>query len=199
MELIFQERTMTLDNPTAADIVENINELLSEQYYFIHFIADGTEIYEDHETYLEQHLTQLSRLEIVAKTVQQFVNDLLLSTESYIQRALPELAILSEAFYDSPTTEAWGQLSDLLEGLQWMDAMLMAIGRSTAVPSNWQAYLNVSTAIQKEIRNLGEALDNEDHVLIGDILQYELIPQFETLQSEVTTTIDNEGTRYDLN
>lgn len=199
MELIFQERTMTLDNPTAADIVEKINELLSEQYYFSHFIVDGTEIYEDHETYLEQHLTQLSRLEIVAKTVRQFVNDLLLSTESYIQRALPELTSLSEAFYDSPTTEAWGQLSDLLEGLQWMDAMLMAIGRSTAVPSNWQAYLKVSSAIQEEIRNLGEALENEDHVLIGDILQYELVPQFETLQSEVTTTIDNEGTRYDLN
>lgn len=199
MELIFQQQTTTLDNATAENIMDQITNLLAKEYYLSHFIADGTEVYEDHGNYLNEHAGYIEKLEIVAKTVKEFVNDLLLSAEEYTQRAIPELAPIAEAFYDNPTPGTWATFDQLLGGLQWINEMLMTIGKSMAVPSNWQGYLMVSNKMQEEIRNLAEAIENEDNVLIGDIIQYELLPNFEELEKEIQLTMDTEGSRHDLN
>lgn len=199
MELIFQQQTKTLDNVNVEEIIEHINGLLSKNYYFSHFIADGLEVFEEHENYLNEHTGQIDKLEIIAKTVKEFVNDLLLSAEEYTKRAIPELSALAEEFYGNPKSESWFTLDQMLGGLQWINEMLLVIGKSEEVPSNWQEYIAVSYKMQEEIRNLAEAIENEDNVLIGDLIQYELLPNFEELEKEIQWTMDNEGTRYDLN
>ncbi|PIC88555.1 hypothetical protein CSV71_14295 [Sporosarcina sp. P21c] len=200
MELIFQDQRIQLDNASSAeDIIKKMNQLLDKGYYFSHFTADDKTIFEEHEEFLKQHEGHITVLEVYAKTVKEFVNELLLETEIYVEGALPELGGLAEEFYDNPTAESWTKMDQLLGGLQWIDQMLMTIGKTEAVPSNWEGYLNVSTAMREEIQNLAEALKNEDHVLVGDIIQYELKPNFEALDDQVKETIDNEGTRYDLN
>lgn len=200
MELIFQDQKIQLDNASSADdIITKMNELLDNGYYFSHFIADGKTIFDEHEEFLKQHEGNIAVLEIYAKTVKEFVNELLLETEMYVGGALPQLRGLAEEFYDNPTADSWTKMDQLLGGLQWIDQMLMTIGKTEAVPSNWEGYLSVSSVMQEEIQNLAEALKNEDHVLVGDIIQYELISNFEALDEQVKQTIDNEGTRYDLN
>ncbi|MFS0575531.1 hypothetical protein AB1K83_07855 [Sporosarcina sp. 179-K 3D1 HS] len=200
MELIFQQEIITFDGtPTAEEVIVKINELLENGYYFSHFIVDGEEVHGEHEDFLERYLGQLVRVEVIAKTVKEFVNDLFLSAEEYLERAVPELPILAEEFYDNPKPETWGKLDDLLGGLQWLDGMLMVIGQNGTVPYNWETYLTISSSMQEEIRNFAEAIENEDNVLIGDIIQYEILPNFEELGNEVKKTIDNEGMRHDLN
>lgn len=199
MELIFQEQTIKINSPsTAIELIEKINDLLKKDFYFSHFIADGIEVFEEYEDFLNSKEGQIKRLEIVAKTIKEFVNDILLSTEEYIERATPELTGLARDFYDNPRAEAWERLEQLLEGLQWIDEMMLVIGKSGAVPLNWKAYLTVSAKMQEEIHNLSEAIEDEDNILIGDIIQYELIPNFQSLKNEAKQTINNEGMRYDL-
>lgn len=200
MELIFLDQTIQLDDAsTAEETIAEMNKFLGKGYYFSHFSADEKFVYEDHENFLKEHEGNINVLEVYAKTVKEFVNELLLETEMYVEGALPELERLAEEFYDNPTADSWTKLDQLLGGLQWIDEMLMTIGKTDAVPSNWKGYLSVSTTMQEEIQNLAEALKNEDHVLVGDIIQYELKPNFEALDEQVKETIDNEGTRYDLN
>ncbi len=199
MEINFKEHKVMLDQPSTVQVVDQIKRILQGNYYFSHFVADETVIYENHEQYLEQYLPDIHKLEIVAKTVKEFVNDLLLSTQEYTERAIVELQPLAEAFYSNPTSETWSTLDQLLGGLQWIHDMLMTVGTSGKVPSNWSRYIEVSYKMQEEIRDLAEAMENEDNVLIGDLLHYELLPNFEKLQKETKWTIDNEGMRYDLN
>ncbi|MFC5604731.1 hypothetical protein [Sporosarcina koreensis] len=200
MELIFQQQSVKLNSSVSTEeIIKKINNLLDKGYYFSHFIADGIEVYDEHEFYLNKNGEHISRLEIIAKTVEEFVNDLLLSTEEYIERANPDLMILAEEFYDNPNAATWERLVQLLEGLQWLDEMLLVIGQSGTVPTNWKAYLTVSAKMQENIQTLSEAVENKDNILIGDIIKYELISVFENLNNEVKQTIDNEGIRHDLN
>ncbi|WP_060205271.1 hypothetical protein [Sporosarcina koreensis] len=199
MQLIFQDQIKELDSPNANRIIEQINEMLGKKYYFSHFVADGIEVYENHEKYLNEHANHLEKLEIIGKTVKQFVNDILLSTEEYLERATPELTQLGEAFYDHPSEEEWSKLDQLLEGLQWLDEMLMAIGKSGEVPTNWSNYITAAQTMQNEIHNFAESMENEDNILIGDIIQYEILPIFEEFKNEIKWTMDNEGTRHDLN
>lgn len=199
VQMIFQEQNITLTHPNTDQIIDQINKFLVKDYYFSHFIADGVNIYENHEEYLEQQHPVIERLEIVAKTVKEYVNDLVLSTQDYTERAIPQLQPLAEAFYDNPNAETWSTLDQLLGGLQWINEMLMTVGKSGEVPLNWERYISAFDKMQEEIRNLAEAIDNEDNILIGDIIQYELTPNFKDLQRETKWTIDNEGIHHDLN
>ena len=104
MLLIFEEEQIEYENtPTVDDIIGKINELFTETDYFSHFIADGTEIYEDHEEYLNVNLVTIKQLEVITKTEKEFMNDVLLSAKDYFKRAKPDLACLPEEFYSNPT------------------------------------------------------------------------------------------------
>jgi len=199
VELIFQQQTIKFDiKPTTENIIEKINELLSKDYYFSHFIADGIEVLESHEDYLNQSINEIERIELIAKTVKEFVNDILLSAEAYINRATPELGTLAEEFYDNPNADSWSRFSQLIEGLQWLTDMLSLIGDSNGKPLNWAEFIEVSNEMKGILKNLEEALQNEDHVLIGDLIQYEIIENFKALGEEIQKSIDVEGKRYDL-
>lgn len=200
MELIFQEQLIQLSAPvTAEEVVEKINGLIEDGYYFSHFVADDQEVYENHEEFLNLYISTIKRLEIVAKTVKEFTNDILLSAESYIERAKPSLSLLSEEFYNNPTSETWGQFDQLLEGLQWLHSMLTILTEREEKLYNAATYEEISINLQEELENLGEAVENEDFVLIGDIIQYEILPNYEALQEATQSTIDTEGIRPNLN
>lgn len=200
MELIFKEQIVLLEDLSSSEvIIMKINELVKKGEYFSHFIADGIEVYEEYEKYLETHLGKIRKLEVVLKSEKEFVNDLLLSAEEYIVHGIPELSNIAEGFYDSPLSETWARLDQLLVGLQWLDEMMMVIGESAKIPVNWGEYLMITSVMHEIIVKLAEAIENEDDVLIGDLIQYELIASFEDLRDEIKNTIDNEGVRHDLN
>lgn len=199
MELIFHKQQFEFEKtPSPDEVVAKINELLKENYYFSHFIADGTEVYEGHEDYLTVNVDRIKKLEVIAKTEKGFLNDILLSTEDYLKRAIPELATLPEGFYSNPSPEIRSSFSQLMKGLQWLDEMLTVIDNSNERPGHWDTCMELSQSMKNEIENLSEAVDNSDNILIADIIQYEFIPLFESLGIEVGKTIDTVGTRHDL-
>lgn len=199
MKLIFQEQQFEFDQtPSPDEVVTKINDLLKENYYFSHFIADGTEVYEDHETYLTANIDRIEKIEVIAKTEKEFMNELLLSAEDYLKRAKPEIALLPDGFYSNPSSEIQMSFGQLMRGLQWLDEMLSVIDKSNERPVNWDTCMELSQSMKEEIANLAEAVDNSDNILIADILQYEFIPIFESLELEIGKTIDTVGVRPNL-
>lgn len=200
MKLIFQQQTIQLDNQaTAAEIVENINNLVDDGYYFSHFIVDGVEVFEDHEKFLNNRQGNIEQLEIIAKTEKEFTNDILLSVENYTAQATPLLETLSNEFYNNPSAETWEQFAQLMDSLQWINGVIELLRNQEEKVSNWSQYEEIADIIQQELIDLEEAVENGDFVLIGDIIQYEIAPNFEALHEAAKTTIDTEGTRPNLN
>lgn len=199
MLLIFEQQQIEYEKtPSSDDVIGKINELLSEDYYFSHFIADGTEIYEDHEEYLNVNLKNIKKLEVIAKTEKEFMNDVLLSTEDYFKRAKPDLASLPEDFYSNPTVDTWTSFDMLLEGAGWLNDMLAVVEESKERPVNWIAYAKLTIALQQELAKLGQAVERKNHVQIGDIIRDGIIPNYAALEAEIERTIDAEGTREGL-
>ena len=137
-------------------------------------------------------------LEVIAISAKVFVDDLLLSSEEYTERAIPHITMLFNAFYINPTQENWIELSEVLEGIQWLLSMVEAIDNSIVRPSNWTEVMTPIAGLKEELGNLEEALENTDTVLIADMLQYEILPVFEVLVTEIKGIIDTVGTRHDL-
>ena len=96
MKLIIGEQQIEYKEiPSADEVIERINESLTQGYYFSHFISDGEEVYDEHEDYLESHLDEIKELKVVIKTEKEFMNDVLLSAEEYLQRAIPDMSVLA--------------------------------------------------------------------------------------------------------
>lgn len=200
MEFLFQEESIQFDqDSTVEQVIEQIHTLLDDSYYFSHLIVDGVDVYEEPEQYLNENLESIEKLELIARTANEFTNDILLSAEVYLQRASLELMKLADGFYKNPSSESWDNFSDMLEGMQWLNQIIVSIDQMNEKPQNWDEYLKLAATLEVELKNLEEAVENGDHVLVADIIQYEITPVYEGLEKEIQRTIDTEGSRHDAN
>jgi len=200
VELLFKNETVQFNEQSSVgEIIEKINELLTNRYYYSHIIVDGVEIYKEPETFLLDSLESISTIEVVVKTAREFVDESLLIAADYLKGALPEIQVLADGFYQNPKARDWEMFSAMLEGMQWLNQTIDLIDKSTEIPVNWDACIRLAVQLQMELKNLEQAVENTDSVLIADIIQYELLPVYGALLVEFNTTIDTEVERNDLN
>ena len=199
MKILFQDQTVEFEHsPTVQDVIEKINEFLQENFYYSYLIADGKEVLEDPELYLTENISNISSIEIFAVGAREFINDLLLSSEEYTHRAIPHITRLVNDFYNNPSPINWRELGELLEGMQWILTMIKTIDQSKFRPSIWNEILTNADKLFQELEQLEEALKNRDTILIADIINYEILPIFQSFALHIKTAIDTEGRRNDI-
>lgn len=201
MNLKFMDEVLTIENNFEAlnEALTKCNERLEDSdYVFSHFLIDGTEMYDDVEGYLQEHLNSVNEIELILRTKAEMINDIMLSAESYLTNAIPEIHQLVDEFYSNPTEESWGKFGQLIEGMQWLVQMVATIDSLEHKISNWNDYLTNVATLEQELQTLLDAMENADYVLIADIIQYELIPSLTNLQAMLTTSIDTDGKREQL-
>lgn len=199
MKLRLNDLEKTFEQPINTDtVIEQINEWLGEDMYFSHLEIDGVVVEDEVEEALDMKKDTAAEVAVITIAAKKFINDVLLSTEEYIQRAIPLIEQLAEQFYEQPTSNHWNDLNDLFGGLQWLNTMIGVVSDSTACPSDWQEVLATVEPMQEVVQDFEEALENSDTVLIADLLSYEIKPLFENLITQVTAIIDAEGERYEL-
>lgn len=200
MRLIIGEHHIEYkEKPSAEEVIERINESVTEGYYFSHFIADGKDVYDEHEEYLEGNLNKIKELEVVIKTEKEFMNDVLLSAEEYLQRSIPEVSTLANDFNRVPTSDTWDRFEMLLGGMEWLNDMLKVVCSSKERPSNWEMYQQMTSNMQAELSKLGKAVEKKKNTQISKIIKKDLLPIFERLEKEFGETIDSEFVRRNLN
>lgn len=178
---------------------EKINDEVSKTDLLLsHLIIDGEDVFENHGEYIVERLATIKSIEVQTKTKQELINETLLSTECYIKGALPETNLLVDEFYNNPSQETWEKFGQLIEGVQWIVQMVQTLDQFQQKLENWDKYLTNIATLQNELHTLMEALENQDAVLIADVIQYEITPILEDLQSIVTVTIDTQGERLEL-
>lgn len=181
------------------ELFQQINQLLEkENYYFSYLIVDNVEVYNDFETYFSENIKTIENVVVKVSTKKEFQNELFLSIESYLKRAIPEMNVLVESFYQGANNDSWENFSDFVEGVQWIVSAIITIDEVNNHPDNWNSYLEIISSLEYELGNLHNALENKDEVLIADIIQYEIIPKLQSLEGEITSTIDEEGVRIDI-
>lgn len=202
MQVILLDETVQFDNHSKEieSLFQMINDRLADsEYHFSHLLIDGLEVYDNFAEYIEEHIHHIQTIEVIVKTVKELTHDILFTAEEYIQRATPEISHLIDELYQGPTDETWVKFQQFLEGIEWINQMLVSIDKSTYHPHNWQAYLPIMVKLQMELKNLEGSMQSEDYVLMADIVQYEFLELFNKLDKAIKTTIDHEGFRDDTN
>lgn len=199
MIFIINDQKQELNNPSVQQIMEKINQRLDANTYYSHLVVDGKAVYDDCGTYLKEHLSDINELEVVTQSIEVLIYSNLNTAKQYLDRALPAIPQLSDDFYQSPSAEDWQMFNDLLQGMEWLGKLAAAIGQNSSRPNQWGQYLLAFSPIQENLSELETAVKEKDTVLIGDLIQYELLPHLSVLNGEIGKTIDKEEKHYDLN
>lgn len=202
MKLIINGQTEEFENSTSAIemVLTRIQEILDQESVELsHLVIDGTPVYQDYEHYLNEKIDTTT--EIVAETLKlkPLIAETLDSAFAYISNATALLKPLADTYYQSPGPEAWNRLADLFEGIGWLlDTMnrIDQIDQLNQYLSNydiWNEYVQTLKVLNVQIPELEQAMINKDHVLIGDLLLYEILPVFEKAEEKLRFLVPTGG------
>ena len=200
----------TLEYENRQDVLDamfkEINKIVnSTDLVFSHLIIDGLEVYDDFYDYFLDNIRNIEVVKVVTKTVKETYEEILLSTIDYLERAIPEIGILSNEFYKIPSRESWEKLGDLLEGIKWIMDTFIVIDSNSVLKDvvnsyeDWNMYAKDIYGLNELLKELEEILENSDFVSTADILSYEIIPLFENMKKKLEKLIAEEVEIDDFN
>lgn len=198
MRVVMRDKTLQYDNTEQGMIAlfHQIESIQAEdKLIFDHLTVDGVEVYHEVEEYLRDHLVDITQITVHLLSTEELKLQVLHSVYEYVNRAVPEIQLLTDQMYKGLSTEVWGKFGQLLEGLQWLSQTATFIQDHNGSHEFEPSLLS----FQKELEGFEEALDQEDNVLLGDIMQYEIIPRFEEIEGSLCEIINKEVVAHDFN
>jgi hypothetical protein len=190
---------LTNDEQGVEKLFRQMDEFLqTKAYYLNHLVVDGIEVYEDMEAYILERVAEVKVVHIEVSTFQQSVDQMLISADMYLTRAMPEVVKLIAIFYQGSRDSAWEKFDQLLEALDWILRTVSSIQDGRILYSNKEEYRLREQQLRGKVQLLLDAVESVDMTLIGDLLNYEIQPELQLLQNEIRKTLDSEVMHNDL-
>lgn len=172
------------------EIIQTIDHKLRlAGVYYSHFsIVDGVERYDELDSFLLDNIAGTEKIKIVSRTLKELADEVVLSVGDYLNRAIPVVTELAQKFYREPSADCWHQLAELVDGVNWLLDSFSLIDREIALNPhiqgypNWDEYLQRIYSLKEIMGQLGQAMESRDMVLIGDLLNYEVIDLFKQMK-----------------
>lgn len=205
MRIIINNEIVEFENKeeNVEKIVESINQRLKEKELdFSHLVIDGNYIDEEFYQYLTDNVQTIQEVVVVVKTPELIVNETLDSAYNYMANAVLLIKPLAEAFYQHPKLDSWNSLANLFEGIQWIMETVNRIDNFENLKNIvinyqiWNEYVQTIKGLSAVIILLEDAMVNQDRVLIGDLLQYEILAIFETSEEKLRFLIPTGGRHH---
>jgi hypothetical protein len=175
---------------------EEIESLLEQHHLHLSAMKiDSIEIFGDFKDYIMEHVREIEIVEVEAHTVGEMVNQVLLSTEQYLERALPPMQQLPREFYQGPTGDSWDNLGQAAEGIQWIYQMVLSVIQAEPVFLTTDNFRVLIDKLDQALPDLNEAVEAKDPIGIADGLSYEILPVINELFELVKNTIDDKVVR----
>lgn len=197
----------SFDYPNQVDALEKLFEIINQKLeeknlQLSHLIIDEVMIKENYYNYFVQNIEKIRQVDVICNNLEILVDETLLSAYNYLKNGKPLIEKLANTFYQSSDEASWDSISDLIDGIEWLintqariDQLknLNSIMKDYAAWNEFVKYVNKLIAI---IPDLEMAMKQNDHVLIGDLLLYEILPFFENGEEKLRFLIPNEGSNY---
>jgi hypothetical protein len=196
MEVLVQDQRWQFADTALGveELFDKLAILLNEQQLHINQMTiDGVEIYEDFKVYIEQRLPNVEQIEVNLVTIKQFIIELMTSSHAYCEQAVKQLPELSAQYYQTPSKESWEQFQSFLEGVSWLNKLIELFEGIEFDSGRVPEFSVIGQALNEMLPELLQAMENQDHTAIGDLLQYEALPQLEKLEQELSHFLNEEG------
>lgn len=91
--------------------------------------------------------------------------EILITANKYMERLIPAIELLSDMFING-NKHAMNDLMDLIEGIDYITKVLDLV----------EIEPNIIEMLNEYLSEIINAIQNNDYILVGDLMKYELIP-----------------------
>lgn len=177
-------QTNICDLDSFQHIWQHTTELIYIQKRTIsHVEIDGQTHYENYEVIFDQDFNKIKYINIFTISNEDRLVQLMQSISEYTPKFVDGTREISHSFYGELKERHWQQFSLFMEGLDWLYQSIefshMLMKQSDRINVNEQFYSNVLQKLEPIIGELEFALQHQDYVSVGDLMQYEIVPIFE--------------------
>lgn len=181
------------------DIFSAINKTLENpEYVFLNLTIDGVKVYEEHYEYIMERLKEIQNIKVELYVVRDEASRIMLSASQYLDRAIPEISPLVDAFYQgAEDNESIDKLSQLFEGIQWIFDTVSGLEsgkskfQSITDNSDWNKCIIDMGMLKDAYENIREAVGNMDKILIADILNYEITDILTSINADMKNVLNS--------
>ncbi|AMV12278.1 hypothetical protein GT3570_15285 [Geobacillus thermoleovorans] len=156
-----------------------------------HLVIDGVEVYDEMEAYIEERIDSIRTIDVVAVTIEEYIRDVFQTMHSYLTRALPEIERIIDEFYQTPSEHTWIRFEQMLEGIQWIDQALYWLAEHSYDQMDRQTLVHIRETLAEQLRQLLQAVEAGDTILIADLIQYEVKPLWKDIMEHVKVNVVN--------
>lgn len=198
MKVFILDKEFELENKieSVEKIFDRIKDVLEEtEYNFSYFIADGEEIHNEFEIYLEDNIKSISELRVVMLSTKDIVLENLVTIDEYLDRAIPIINDLADSFNRGADADDWNHISELFEGIGFILYTLESIDtmqNTDEIVSNysvWNEYVSEVKSLEEMLKKLNTAVEDKNETLISELLTLQIIPAFKGMKEKLDVLV----------
>lgn len=163
---------------------KELTRSLFEKNEVIQYIEiDNQRVIQDFEQNIVQHFYKMRELRVSTISEQQLLLETIDEAVRYLSKMQGEIDHISTMFYGEMKGEGWQKFSQFTEGLEWIFMTLQSTvylieKNQIEGLAKREELLKVRESYESNIKELEEALNNQDFVTVGDLIEYEFKPLF---------------------
>ncbi|MFC3799862.1 hypothetical protein [Cohnella sp. GCM10012308] len=176
---------------TNAEVIRHVQQIaLNNQLDIHHILVDAIPFYGDLSEALDQ-AGPSSEIRVIERGSSEWLDDLLQTALNYLSVALEQLPAIAASFQQGEGAIQWELFKDLLEGIGWLDEVSSLIINSSFQKAS-TFFAEQSVELSRVVKELLASIEDNDRILTGDIITYELAELYQQLRDSILT-LQTEG------
>ncbi|CAH0118009.1 hypothetical protein PAE9249_00474 [Paenibacillus sp. CECT 9249] len=150
---------------------------------------DGEIYYDGYELYIQHHFYEIKHINIITITPQDSLDETITEIQKYNAKLILAVEDIGKAFYGDLTEENWNQFSNLFEGIGWLyqslEFCLILIEKTKMKRELTETLRTAADKLKISLSDIEQALNEQEYITVGDIIQYELGNVFELIHEKI--------------
>ncbi|RCX19073.1 hypothetical protein DFP94_10589 [Fontibacillus phaseoli] len=162
-----------------------VTSKIYKQDRFIYCVEiNGQVFYNEYERVILDNFQTIESINIRTKTKQESITETLSNINEYLAGFLPASSKVADYFYGELSDNEWNQFSSFVSGLQWIIDAIRFL-ETLNVNSDMDLLVSNRTEIERIIAEMDQSLQKREYVMVGDLIQYELVPVLENYKLQI--------------
>jgi len=178
------EKNLACDGKTLGDLLDRIleNEPQSGNC-FANIRLNEEDVLVDSTEIRQILISKIETLETETLTLNQILEKNIANAEDYLKKLIPGIQKASDLFRSGNEQEANKFLVNIVDGMEWFSQVTDSIAKAVDFQSGDLIFAGKTFQERQDhlvelTRQMVEANQNQDWVLIADLLEYEILPYY---------------------
>ncbi len=178
------EKNLACDGKTLGDLLDRILESEPESgNCFANIRLNEENVLVDSPEIRQTLITQIETLETETLSLNQILEKNIANAENYLKKLIPGIQKASDLFRSGNEQEANKFLINIIDGMEWFSQVTDSISKavdfqSADVMFEGKTFQERQDHLVELTRQMVDANQNQDWVLIADLLEYEILPYY---------------------